>query len=152
MTKILPSITIAQAILERAWGKSDLTVNEINFFGEKWYPGSSKKHATYTTREEVNGEDVYIQAEFASYDTFEEAFIGRTDFFKNSSYFGGVIGNRDYKDCIKILTGKNKYGVRYASDTGYAASLQELIDLYDLTKFDEMAFEKEAAETKKGKK
>ncbi len=151
-TKVLPSLTISQAIQESGWGESDLSMNELNFFGEKWFPGSSKNHATYRTREEIDGQSVWVFAEFVSYDTFEDAMIGRTDFFKNSSYFGDVIGCRDYKECVKILVGKNKYGARYATDSGYEASIIENIELYDLTRFDEMAFEREKEEknSKKG--
>lgn len=34
--KILPSLTVAQAILESNWGRSRLSVECHNYFGMKW--------------------------------------------------------------------------------------------------------------------
>ena len=143
-TKILPSLTIAQAIVESNWGKSDLSKYELNFFGEKWHSGSSKKHASYWTREENRqGESDYVLAKFVSYDTFDEAMLGRLDYFKNSSYFGDVIGCTDYTEAIKILCGKNKYGARYATDLEYAQTILDIIEGYELYKYDELAMSEE---------
>lgn len=37
--KILPSLTIAQAILESGWGNSGLSKECYNYFGMKWKQG-----------------------------------------------------------------------------------------------------------------
>jgi flagellum-specific peptidoglycan hydrolase FlgJ len=46
--KILPSLTIAQAILESNWGKSLLSQRAFNFFGMK--AGTGWKGATYNSK------------------------------------------------------------------------------------------------------
>ena len=50
--KILPSLTIAQAILESGWGKSRLSTECHNYFGMKWRAGCGCDYKEYPTKEQ----------------------------------------------------------------------------------------------------
>lgn len=64
-TKILASLTIAQAIKESGWGKSGLTVRANNLFGLKGrYNGSFEAVAT---KEWIKDHYIDIIAEFKKY-------------------------------------------------------------------------------------
>lgn len=61
-SKILPSVTVAQAILESARGTSELARNANNLFGIKGnYNGSSY---SINTKEYLNGQWTTVKAEF----------------------------------------------------------------------------------------
>ena len=63
--KVLPSVTVAQAIVESGWGRSGLSTQAHNLFGIKGsYNGNS---ITMRTREVYNGRSVYVNANFRAY-------------------------------------------------------------------------------------
>lgn len=60
--KVLPSITVAQAIVESGWGRSTLSTQAHNLFGIKGsYNGNS---VVMRTREVYGGRSVYVNANF----------------------------------------------------------------------------------------
>ena len=61
------SITIAQAILESGWGKSELARSANNYFGIK--VPSSGAYVEFETAEYVHEKKVMVRGYFASYDT-----------------------------------------------------------------------------------
>ena len=66
--RILPSLTIAQAILESNWGKSGLSRDCYNFFGMKWVSGCGCDFKEYKTKEQKkDGTYVTITARFRKY-------------------------------------------------------------------------------------
>lgn len=75
--KILPSITIAQAILETGWGKSDLTTKANNYFGIKADKSWKGKKINMDTKEY---NDKAIKDDFRQYDN-------RIDSFKDHGKF-----------------------------------------------------------------
>lgn len=68
-------ITVAQAALESAWGKSKLSALAQNYFGIKAH--GDTKFVELPTWECANGERICIAARFARYDTMEECFRKR---------------------------------------------------------------------------
>ncbi len=88
--KILPSITIAQCILESAWGKSDLSVKANNLFGIKSDSSWSGKSVNMTTSEY---HDVVIKANFRLYnnkiDSLDDygKFLFANDRYKKNGVF-----------------------------------------------------------------
>lgn len=135
---LYPSVMIAQAILESAWGQSTLATEANNLFGIK--AGTDWTGATYTakTREEDNsGKSYYITAAFRAYDSYEGSFddngkklrLGVS--WQPTRYQGAWLENAaTYADATKALTGT------YATDHNYDTSLNLRIAQYNLTKYD----------------
>lgn len=132
--KILPSVVIAQAILESDWGKSGLALQANNLFGIKGdYNG---QHVTMPTREYVSGKWTEIQANFRKYPSFKESISDHADLFLNGvswdhDHYRNIIGEKDYKTAVEYL-----YQDGYATDPGYAKKLTDLIEQYHLDHYD----------------
>lgn len=136
---ILPSVTIAQAILESSWGTSDLAVQANNYFGIKvtddWKGDKfNKKTAEYTE----SNEKYYIYADFRKYRNIDESMIDHTRFFHSTPWrvnnYNQVIGETDYK---KACQGLQNAG--YATSKKYASQLIGLIEMYKLYEYDKIA-------------
>lgn len=142
--KILPSLTIAQAIKESAWGKSKLSSLHYNFFGMKWNSKCKCNFVEYNTKEWNGKEYITIKAKFRSYNSFLEGIQGYYDFITSYKRYSNLIGELDSKTaCIKI----QKDG--WATSPTYADSLyNDYIIKYDLIKFDDIVLgrTKEAVE------
>ena len=136
--KILPSLTIAQAILESNWGRSELATQANALFGIKAHTDPSHKKTYTKTTWEYNGSKfIQIEAKFKAYDSWEESVKDRSKYLANR-YIGGVhiykdlIGETNYKKaCEKI------YKAGYATDPEYPKKLIDIIEKYKLNKFDE---------------
>ena len=133
---ILPSITIAQAILESGWGKSELAVTYNNLFGIKADLRWSGAVATIVTNENYNDSTV---ANFRKYDSINESIEDHGNFlYENSRYAEyGLFDGKDYKAQAQALenagysTVKNENG-----DLIYADKLISLIEKYNLMQYD----------------
>ncbi len=90
--KILPSITIGQAILESGWGKSELAVSHNNLFGIKADSRWDGAVAAINSKENYN--DSYI-SNFRKYDSIEESiedhgrFLFDSDRYRDNGLFEG---------------------------------------------------------------
>ena len=105
--KILPSMTIAQAILESAWGTSNLAKNNYNFFGMK-----------------KNGK--YIK-----FNSFDDGIEGYYKFITENKRYSNLVGETDYKEACRKIKADG-----WAEDPSYATKLINLIEKYNLTKYD----------------
>ena len=131
---VLPSIIIGQAILESNWGQSTLASKYNNLFGVKAY-GDQKK-INLETKEYINEIWVTIQGDFKVYDTWEESMDDHTKLFVN-----GVTWNpRLYES---VLLASNYYEAAqalqvagYATDPTYAEKVINVIETYNLDKYD----------------
>lgn len=146
---ILPSITIAQAILESGWGSSHI---ENNLFGMK--PGSSwKGKVTYrNTKEYYNGKWITIKAKFRAYNNFSESIEDHARLLGTLNRYRNVLGQDDYKvAAMEIWKGG------YATDPKYPQKLIKIIEQNELYKYDQQAFqivaekERKAEEARKAK-
>ncbi|MDE5946155.1 MAG: glucosaminidase domain-containing protein [Oscillospiraceae bacterium] len=127
---ILPSMTIAQAILESSWGSCYLAQN-YNFFGMKAGGSYSGNTVTVTTNEEVNGEYITVNCTFRAYDSFESGIEGYYIFITGNSRYSNLIWETDYRTaCYKIKEDG------WATDSSYSEKLINIIETYDLTRFD----------------
>ena len=70
-----PVITVAQAALESAWGRSRLSREAHNYFGIKAHRGGD--FIELPTTESINGNLVRCAARFARYGSMEECFADR---------------------------------------------------------------------------
>lgn len=133
-TKILPSIVMAQAALESAWGKSELATKANNLFGVKGdYKG--KSYTKRTREEDKNGKSYYVNAPFRKYPSFKESIADHGAFFVSSDWrkknYAPVLKAKDYKTQAKALQ-----SCGYATDTKYASKLINLIEEHGLAQFD----------------
>ncbi|MDU2123842.1 MAG: glycoside hydrolase family 73 protein [Clostridium celatum] len=133
---ILPSITMAQAILESGWGNSELAVTHNNLFGIKADLRWNGAVATIVTNENYNDSTV---ANFRKYDSINESIEDHGRFlYENSRYTEyGLFDGKDYKAQAQALedagysTVKNENG-----EAIYADKLISLIEKYNLMKYD----------------
>ncbi len=131
-TKVLASLTIAQAILESGWGESGLTKKANALFGIKASSSWSGKIYNANTKECYDGVNfTTIKAGFRAYDSLEESIADHSRLLTSLSRYKKVIGETDYKKACKEI---RRAG--YATDPSYANKLIGIIEAYDLTRFD----------------
>lgn len=125
--QVLPSIVIAQAIVESNWGTSKLYTVGHNPFGIKGkYHGKS---INYATTEYQNGKAIHIRANFRRYPNLEAGILDHDKALSK----GFVHKNHvmSYVTYAKLLQ-KN----HYATDPHYAKKLIDAIKEYHLNKYD----------------
>ena len=69
---ILPSLTIAQAILETGWLQY---VKGNNIFDIKWTSGCGYEVQEFNTHEFINGVNTAMRCKFRKYDTLESSLL-----------------------------------------------------------------------------
>ena len=129
-SKILASLTIAQAILESNWGRSALAqAPNYNLFGIKGdYRGS---YCTFNTREFLNGKWCTVSANFRKYPSWAESLADHSALFNRWDRYKNLRGNYNYRDvCNKVREDG------YATDPSYSSKLINIIEQYNLTRFD----------------
>ena len=128
----LPSVTIAQAIIESGWGKSRLAREAYNYFGIKWTKGCGHDYVTMATKEQLsNGNYVKIYARFRKYKTLSDGIKDRFEFLSNNKRYSNLKGVTNYKEFCYLL---KKDG--YATSQTYAQKLIKCIEQYGLEKYD----------------
>lgn len=132
-TKILPSVIVAQAILESARGTSELARKANNLFGIKGnYNGQSY---TVKTKEYLNGKWTSVNAAFKKYPSYRESIIDHGNFFTSTPWrtqnYQRVLNAKDYKTQAKALQ-----ACGYATDPQYANKLINLIETNNLSSLD----------------
>lgn len=127
---ILPSITIAQAILESNWGKSSLSMKFNNLFGIK-AKSNTRNVANMKTNEYINGKKIQTTAKFKAYDTFIDSINDHNILLGEAKRYERVRNAKDYKEAAMAL---QKCG--YATDPNYPDKLIQIIEQYKLYKYD----------------
>lgn len=124
--RIPASITLAQGILESGSGKSYLATEANNHFGIKC-------HLDWKGRKVYKDDDERDEC-FRAYDQAEESFRDHSEFLANRSRYAFLFEEEltDYEAWAK---GLKKAG--YATDRHYPKRLIELIERYELYRFDE---------------
>lgn len=130
------SVTLAQGILESSNGQSRLALNENNHFGIKATPkwiAEGGKYGLYT--------DDKPNEKFCSYDSVGDSYEHHSRFLVENKRYDRcfILAPDDYKGWTEGLA---KAG--YASGSNYAGSLQKIIEVNGLQKYDRMVM----AETK----
>ncbi|WP_060210477.1 glucosaminidase domain-containing protein [Sporosarcina koreensis] len=135
---VLPSLIIAQGILESASGTSVLAHNANNLFGIK--VGSRWIGETYTKRtaeQDKDGNVHYINAAFRKYPSYEGCVIDLVQKYTHGTgwepfnRYAAVLNQKDYRKATAAL-----HAAGYATDIEYSAKLNERIEQYGLTKYD----------------
>ncbi|HLR92741.1 MAG TPA: LysM peptidoglycan-binding domain-containing protein, partial [Atopostipes sp.] len=130
------SVMVAQAALESGFGSSTLSsAPNYNLFGIKGsYQGQS---VTMRTREYGSSGWITIYADFKKYPSYYESLLDNAYLLRNGTtwnpnfYSGAWMENASsYREATAWLEG------RYATDPTYATKLNNLIETYNLTRFD----------------
>ena len=124
------SAIIAQACLESAFGQSD-KAQYNNYFGLKCGTLWRGKSVNLSTKEEYSaGTLTTIRSNFRVYDNMEEGVKGYFEFIQLPRYSNlkGVTNPRQYLQNIK--------NDGYATGSQYVDHTMALINLYNLTQFD----------------
>ncbi len=136
MCGVPASITIAQAILESGWGKSELAREGNNYFGIKAIHaagiGAAGSYIEFNTAEYEHGVRVTIPADFAKFRTVTGGFISHARLL--------AIAPR-YKPAMAVRGNPAKFAEQlqacgYSTNPNYAASLMQLVNEFDLTQYD----------------
>jgi flagellum-specific peptidoglycan hydrolase FlgJ len=127
---ILPSLTIAQAILESGWGRSQLAVKAKNLFGIKAFANWTGKRITFPTTEWYHGREQVVNADFRAYDSFGESVEDHNKLLSSSRY-KSVRDSKDYRAACREI-----FNCGYATDPVYSEKLIKIIEENMLYKFD----------------
>jgi peptidoglycan hydrolase-like protein with peptidoglycan-binding domain len=136
---ILPSLTIAQAILESGWGNSKLSQEGNNLFGIKAFSNWAGKRVTLPTIEWNDGQKQGVDADFRSYDTFNDSIEDHSKLLACNRY-KPIRESKDYKQASQRI-----YECGYATDPQYANKLIKIIEDNKLYEFDADSSFSEAA-------
>lgn len=130
---ILASVTIAQAILESNWGKSDLSKLYNNYFGVKASESWTGKVVELPTIEcDADGNCYRTTALWRVYDNPLQSLGDHSNLLHNSRY-NGVVGEKNYYTAITIIKNGG-----YATDPNYVDKISNIIETYNLTRYDQM--------------
>ena len=142
-TKILASLTAAQALIESNKGNSGLTKKANNLFGMKGdYNG---QYVLMPTKEFVNGTYITVNAKFRKYPNWADSISDHSGLFNRSSRYANLRGCTDYKLACKYVKDDG-----YATSPTYTQTLIKTIENYRLYNWDREAMGQEALEQKTG--
>ena len=128
-TKILASLTAAQAFIESNKGNSGLTTKANNLFGIKGkYNGQS---VNMLTTEYYNGVKCRVYADFRKYPSWLESVNDHSGMFNRMARYKNLRGETDY---VKACNNVKADG--YATSPTYATTLIETINNYKLYEID----------------
>lgn len=140
--RALPSVCIAQACCESAYGTSPKMIRANAVFGIK--VGKSKAHfgtawhdKAYSTRtKECYDGKTYtnITDMFRAYDSIEDAVEDYFDMLASCKRYRDCISERDPRKCITAIKNGG-----YATAPDYITTIMSIINHYDLTKYDGVA-------------
>jgi len=128
--RILPSLTIAQAILESNWGTSELATEANNLFGMKWNGDYGYDYVVKQTREVVGNEWIVTKAKFKKYNSINDSIADHAQLLQKPQY-NKVLTAKDYKEAAYEV-----WKAGYASDPGYPQKLIDINEKYELYKID----------------
>lgn len=148
---LLPSPRIAQACFEPAYGTSDLAIKANALFGVKANDQWDGPVYNKVSGECYNGKDYVAKpSDFQAYSSWEESIYWQGWYLENRcttmkyhperKHYAELIGNRDYKDCARILQEK-----KYGTSPEYAQRVITYIEKHNLTQYDSMTREEAEA-------
>ncbi len=132
------SIKLAQGLLESNAGKSDLASRANNHFGIKC--GGDWQGKTYDKKDDEYDENgKLIESCFRVYKTAEACFVAHSEFLRDPKKIEryGPLFRLDVTDYRRWAQGLKRAG--YATSGTYAEKLIEVIETYELHKYDRMS-------------
>lgn len=128
---ILPSVMLAQSILESNWGRSELSREYNNYFGIKEV--KKDQGIVFETEEYVDGESGRYMENFKKYSSKRESFEHYAKLLSTAKRYEKVKTAKNYKEAAKYI----KEG-GYATDPSYADKIISVVEKYGLNKYDEV--------------
>lgn len=142
------SIKLAQSIIETNWGTSDLATKANNYFGikckENW-EGNTFMHVD----DDRNASGALIPSCFRAYPSVLESWEDHSRFLKYRRFYVELF-KLEQDDYIGWAKGLKKAG--YATDPKYDEKLINIIEQYDLYKYDKPEFRKLYSDYSSGSK
>lgn len=144
-SRVLASITTAQACLESGYGSTELAVNANNLFGMKcslsgntWdsvWDGVSK-YTKKTNEQKPDGTVYTITADFRKYPDILTSIKDHSCYLNGAMNgskmrYEGLAGEKDYRKAAELIKAGG-----YATDIAYVDKLCSLIERWNLTKYD----------------
>lgn len=128
------SIKLAQAILESNCGKSELACKANNHFGIKC--GGNWDGKTYHREDDDYQNGQLIKSCFREFDSVLDSYMAHSDFLTDPAKVTryGSLFKLDITDYKGWASGLSKAG--YATDPQYAKRLIDIIEKYELYRFD----------------
>ena len=127
---ILPSLTIAQAILESGWGGSSLSLKANNLFGIKAFSDWTGKRITLPTQEWDGSKMVFVNADFRAYDSFSGSIEDHNKLLSKFRY-------KSVRTCTEYTSACHEvYSCGYTTDPQYPEKLINIIEENRLYEFD----------------
>lgn len=131
---VLPSLTIAQAILESGWGKSSLSSEANNLFGIKAFDDWNGDTINLSTNEYNSDCSSYtITSDFKAYSSFYESIKDHTTLLSTKRYKAVRRASNYTEACYAV------YNCGYATYPNYPEDLIEIIENFNLEKYDIIA-------------
>lgn len=135
----LPSVCIAQACCESAYGTSPKMVNANAVFGikvgkSKTHFGTAWKDKAYSTKtKECYDGKTYVNIidMFRAYGTIDEAVEDYYDMLASCSRYKGCINQTEPLICITAIKNGG-----YATSPTYVSTIMNIINKYNLTQYD----------------
>jgi len=134
---MLPSVVIAQAILESGFGTSELAVNANALFGIKKNGWTGKTYVKQATEQRPDGSCYTVEnTEWRAYDSWDESIVDHNTYIATRKIGGElryetIIGNTSYKTVCELLR-----ICGYSTSLTYPQKLTDIIEKYDLTQYD----------------
>lgn len=139
--KIYPSVCIAQACCESAYGTSPKMINANAVFGikvgsSKYHFGTAWKDKSYNTKtkEVRNGKYQVETDDFRAYDSLEDATEDYFDMLCVASRYKSALNAPDYKACIRAIA--PSYATAEQMNHSYSNSVIKIIEDYNLARYD----------------
>ncbi len=126
---ILPSLTMAQGILESNWGNSKLAIEGKNLFGMK--AGQKDNKIILQTFEYSEGKKIKRQGAFKTYSTFKDSIMDHNSLLGEYKRYEQVRLAKNYKEGAIAL-----YECGYATDPYYPQKIIAIIEQYKLYEYD----------------
>jgi len=131
-SEFLPSVMMAQAIIESGWGNSELASIYNNYFGEKTGKDWKGETVDYQTDEFGGGKYYTITDTFRVYPSKYAGFKGHIDFLNNYSRYDRVLKKETAEGQARALQQAG-----YATAPNYADILIRTINRYNLKELDD---------------
>lgn len=139
--KIFPSVCIAQACCESAYGTTQRMIKANAVFGIKvgkaaYHFGKAWKDLSYNskTKEVVKGKYEEIRDDFRAYASLEDATEDYFDLLCTASRYKKALNAKDYKACIRAIA--PSYATAEQDNCKYSKTIISIIEKYGLTKYD----------------
>lgn len=129
--QVLPSVTIAQAAQESAWGAK---APGNNLFGIKADKSWSGETMWLVTSEIFGGVRHVVQCKFRAYPDWKASITDHVAFLRKNLRYADCF---KCKDALSFCEALQKAG--YSTDPMYAHCLISIIDKYNLTQYDKEA-------------